>query len=257
MMVAAGVLEDPDVDAIFGLHISQGDQVGQASYRPRGAMASAQSFEIHVQGRQTHGAQPWAGVDPIVVGAHIVTALQTVVSRQQELTRGPAVVTVGTFHAGVRHNIVPDTAEMSGTIRTFDPGMRSSIHEQIERIATSVAESMGAVATVEIDPGLPVTFNDPGLTESMLPTLQAVYGRDNVRLGEPVTGAEDFAFYQEAVPGLFFFIGGRPADVPLEKAIPNHSPLFYVDEGALVLGVEAMSQLAVDYLTQPGAMPGG
>ncbi len=250
MMVREGVLKNPDVDAIFGLHISQGDSVGQMSYRPRGAMASAQRFEIRVQGRQTHGAQPWAGVDPIVVGAHIVTALQTVVSRQIELTRGPAVVTVGTFHAGVRNNIVPDVAEMTGTIRTFDPGMRAQIHERIERIAGSVAEAMGAQATVTIDEGVPVTFNDEQLTESMLPTLRAVYGSGNVRLGDPITGAEDFAVYQEVVPGLFFFIGGRPADVPLERAIPNHSPLFYVDEGALVLGVQALSRLAVDYLAQ-------
>ena len=248
LMIQEGVLENPDVDVVFGLHISQGDEVGGVSYRPRGTMASAQSFQIEVQGRQTHGAQPWAGVDPIIVGAHIVTALQTIVSRQLELTRGPAVVTVGTFQAGVRHNIVPDTAVMTGTIRTFDPDMRRQVHEKIERVATSVAESMGAEAIVEIDAGVPVTFNDDGLTEAMLPTLRDVYGAANVRLGEPVTGAEDFAFYQEVVPGFFFFIGGRPADVPLEQAIPNHSPLFYVDEGALVLGVEVMSRLAADYL---------
>jgi amidohydrolase len=250
MMLREGVLKNPDVDAIFGLHISQGDAVGQASYRPRGAMASAQRFGIRVQGRQTHGAQPWAGVDPIVVGAHIVTALQTIVSRQLEITRAPAVVTVGTFQAGVRNNIVPDTAELGGTIRTFDPAMRDAIHEKIERIAISVAESMGASAEVEIDAGVPVTYNDEALTESMLPSLQAVYGGGNVRLGEPITGAEDFSFYQEQVPGLFFFIGGRPAGVPLEQAIPNHSPLFYIDEGALVPGVAVMSRLAVDYLQQ-------
>jgi len=250
MMVEEGVLKNPDVEAIFGLHISQGDRVGQMSYRPGGAMASAQRFEIKVQGSQTHGAQPWAGVDPIVVGAHIVTALQTIVSRQVELTRGPAVVTVGTFHAGVRNNIVPDTAQMSGTIRTFDAGMRQRIHQDIERVAVSVAQSMGAEATVEIDSGLPVTYNDEALTDTMLPTLRDVYGDGNVRLGDPITGAEDFSFYQEQIPGLFFFIGGRPLDVPLEEAIPNHSPLFYVDEDALVLGVEAMSRLAVDYLSR-------
>jgi amidohydrolase len=250
LMVREGVLKNPDVDAIFGLHISQGDAVGQASYRPRGAMASAQRFEIRVQGRQTHGAQPWAGVDPIVVGAHIVTALQTIVSRQLEITRAPAVVTVGTFHAGVRNNIVPDVAELSGTIRTFDPAMRDAIHAKIERIATSVAESMGATAEVEIDSGVPVTYNDVALTEAMLPALQAVYGSANVRLADPITGAEDFSFYQEQVPGLFFFIGGRPTHVAVEDAIPNHSPLFDVDEGALVPGVQAMSRLAVDYLQQ-------
>ncbi len=250
MMVEQGVLKNPDVDAVFGLHISQGDAVGQMSYRSRGAMASAQRFEIRVQGSQTHGAQPWAGVDPIVVGAHIVTALQTIVSRQLEITRAPAVVTVGTFHSGVRNNIVPDVAELSGTIRSFEPDMQEAIHAKIRQIATSVATAMGATAEVEIDPGVPVTFNDPKLTESMLPTLRDVYGAENVRAGEPITGAEDFSFYQQQVPGLFFFIGGRPNDVPAEEAIPNHSPLFYVDEGALVLGVEAMSRLAADYLRQ-------
>lgn len=252
LMVREGVLKNPDVEAIFGLHISQGDPVGQMSYRPRGAMASAQRFGITVRGRQTHGAQPWAGVDPIVVGAHIVTALQTIVSRQLEITRGPAVVTVGTFHAGVRNNIVPDEAVLGGTIRSFDPDMRAAIHEKVEQIAVSVAEAMGAQATVEIDQGLPVTYNDPDLTEAMLPTLRDVYGAGNVRLGEPITGAEDFSFYQEEVPGLFFFIGGRPKGVPQDQAIPNHSPLFDIDEGALVLGVEAMSRLAVDYLQQSG-----
>jgi amidohydrolase len=252
LMIREGVLENPDVDAVFGLHISQGDAVGQASYRPRGAMASAQRFEIRVQGSQTHGAQPWAGVDPVVAAAHIVTALQTIVSRELEITRAPAVVTVGTFRAGVRHNIVPDVAELSGTIRSFEPDMRLAIHQKIERIAASVAESMGATAEVTIDPGVPVTYNDPELTEAMLPTLQAVYGAGNVRLGQPVTGAEDFSFFQEQVPGFYFFIGARPADVAPERAIPNHSPLFYVDEAALVLGVEVMSRLAVDYLGREG-----
>ncbi len=250
LMVREGVLEHPDVDAIFGLHVSQGDAVGQMSYRPRGAMASAQRFEIRVQGRQTHGAQPWAGVDPIVAGAHIVAALQTVVSREIDLTRGPAVVTVGTFHAGVRNNIIPEEARMTGTVRSFDPEVRQVIAARIRRVATSVAEAMGAQATVKIDAGVPVTYNDPELTAEMLPTLRSVYGKDNVRLGEPITGAEDFSFYQQKIPGLFFFVGVRPADVPQPQAIPNHSPRFYADEGALVLGVEAMSRLAVDYLMQ-------
>jgi len=224
--------------------------VGRASYRSGGAMASAQRFEITVNGRQTHAARPWAGVDPVVVGAHIITALQTIVSRQIDITKAPAVVTVGTFHGGVRNNIVPDSARMEGTIRTFDPQMRLEIHQKIEQIAESVAESMGATAQVEIDPGVPVTYNDPGLSEAMLPTLHKIYGNGGVRFAELITGAEDFAFYQEEVPGFFFFIGGRPPSLPAEQAIPNHSPLFYVDEGALVLGVQAMSQLAVDYLNQ-------
>jgi len=250
LMVEEGVLSDPPVQAIFGLHISQGDAVGEVSYRPRGAMASAQRFEIRVTGRQTHAARPWAGVDPIVAGAQIVTALQTVVSRNVDITRAPAVVTVGTFHGGVRNNIVPDEVTLTGTIRTFDPAMRHEIHQRIRAIATSVAEGLGATAEVEIDPGVPVTFNEPALTEAMVPTLEKVYGQEGVRLADRITGAEDFAFYQEEVPGFFFFIGGRPPDVPVEQAVPNHSPLFTADEGALIYGVEAMSQLALDYLSQ-------
>jgi len=248
MMVREGVLEDPHVDAIFGLHVSQADAVGEVSYRPGGAMASAQRFDITVRGRQTHGAQPWAGVDPIVVGAQIVTALQTIVSRRVDLTRTPAVVTVGTFQAGVRNNIVPDEARLSGTIRTFDPAVRESIHAEVVRIATTVAEAMGATAEVAIEPGVPVTFNDEALTAAMLPTLRSVYGPGNVRLGAPITGAEDFSFYQERVPGLFFFVGARSRDVPAERAIPNHSPQFDIDEDALAPAVEVMSRLAVDFL---------
>ncbi len=250
LMIQQGVLKNPDVDAIFGLHISQSDAVGHASYRTKVALASAQRFQITVNGRQTHAAMPWAGVDPVVVGAHIVTALQTIVSRQVDITHAPAVVTVSTFHGGVRNNIVPDSVRMEGTIRTFDADMRLDIHSKLRRIVESIAESMGATAEVEIDPGVPMTYNDPGLAEAMLPTLHKVYGGDGVRFAELITGAEDFAFYQQEVPGFFFFIGGRPENVPADQAIPNHSPFFYVDEAALVLGVEVMSQLAVDYLNQ-------
>lgn len=248
LMIEEGVLRNPDVEAVFGLHISQSSPVGHVSYRAAGAMAGAERFEIEVRGRQTHAARPWGGVDPVVVGAHIVTALQSIVSRQVDITAAPAVVTVGTFHAGVRHNIIPDVAEMSGTIRTFDPDMRLDIHRRIRTVAESVAASMGATAEVVIEPGVPVTYNDPDLTEAMLPTLERVYGRDRVHHAPLITGAEDFAFYQQQVPGLFFFVGGRPDDVPADRAIPNHSPLFDADEGALTLGVRAMSQLAVDYL---------
>ncbi|MEM6707182.1 MAG: amidohydrolase [Pseudomonadota bacterium] len=257
MMVRSGVLENPDVDAIFGLHISQGEVAGRVAYRPRGAMASAQRFDIEIVGRQTHGAQPWGGVDPIVVGAQIVSALQTIVSRQVDITQAPAVVSVGSFQAGVRNNIIPDKALLSGTIRTFDPRVKKAIHAKLERIAESTAESMGATARVTIDAGVGVTFNDPGLTMQMAPTLERVYGREQVAESPLVTGAEDFAFFQEQVPGLFFFIGGRPPSVPPEQAIPNHSPLFYVDEAALKPGVRAMANLALDYLvdTAPPAPP--
>ena len=248
MMIEEGVLRDPTPGAVFGLHIGQHGLAGTANYRSRGFMASAQRFDIEVEGVQTHGARPWAGIDPVVVASEIVGSLQTIVSRQIDITSSPAVVTVGSFNAGVRNNIVPERASLSGTIRTFDPDIRSQIHEKIHRIAKNVGEAHGANVTVEIDPGVPVTFNDPGLTTQMVPTLRRVYGEDNVYVSARVTGAEDFSFYQEKVPGFFFFIGGRPEEVPPNKAIPNHSPFFYVDEAALLPGVKVMSLLALDYL---------
>ena len=248
LMIDQGVLSNPEVEAIFGLHVGQQGLAGSASYRDRGFMASAQRFDIEVKGVQTHGARPWAGVDPIVVASQIVTALQTIVSRQIDISQSPAVVTVGSVRAGVRNNIVPETATMSGTIRTFDPDMRKQIHTKIRRIAEHVAASQGATVTVEIDPGVPVTFNDPRLTARMVPTLKRIYGRDRVYISGRVTGAEDFAFYQEQIPGFFFFIGVRPQDIAPADAIPNHSPYFDADEAALVPGVRAMSHLAMDYL---------
>ena len=250
LMIAQGVLQNPAPSAIFGLHIGQHGVAGTANYRPNGFMASAQRFDIEITGKQTHGARPWAGVDPIVVAAQIVNALQTIVSRQIDIVSAPAVVTVGSIRSGVRNNIIPETASLSGTIRTFDPDVRLAIHEKIYRIATNVGDAQGAQVTVDIDPGVPVTFNDADLTEAMVPTLRRVYGAENVFLSRRITGAEDFSFYQEKIPGFFFFIGGRPVEIPPENAIPNHSPYFYVDEAALLPGVKAMSHLAVDYLEQ-------
>ena len=201
-----------------------------------------------VTGSQTHAAQPWKGVDPIVIGSQIVLGLQTIASRQIDTTLAPAIISIGTFHAGVRNNIIPDDVHMMGTIRTFDPGMKKQIHERIERTATNIAQSAGATAEVTIYEGVPVTFNDPTLTNQMTPTLERVYGKDYIQEAPRVTGAEDFSFFQEEVPGFFFFIGGRPRDVPREESIVNHSPKFYVDEAALLPGVRAMTSLAVDYL---------
>jgi amidohydrolase len=230
MMIDEGVLRNPDVDAIFGLHISP------------------ERFDITVTGTQTHAAQPWNGVDPIVLSSQIVLGLQTIVSRQINTTTAPAVISVGMFRGGVRNNIIPDETTLTGTIRTFDPDMREDIHRRIQRTAQSIAESGGATAEVTIHPGVPVTYNDDELTRQFAPSLERVYGGDNVLEAPMVTGAEDFSFFQEEVPGFFFFIGGRPADIPASEAIPNHSPLFFVDEGALLPGVKAMSTLAVDYL---------
>ena len=251
MMIEEGVLANPSVDAIFGLHISQGSATGEVALRRRGTMASAQRFDVEIKGRQTHAARPWAGVDPIAIGAQIVTALQTIVSRNVDITSTPAVVTVGTFHAGIRNNIVPDTASLSGTIRTFDPAVRADIHKRITALVEKIATAMGGSAAVVIDPGVPVTFNDEALFDASLPTLQRVYGADKVSASPLITGAEDFSFFQEQVPGFFFFIGARPPAVPLSEAIPNHSPLFYVDEAALLPGVKAMASLALDYLRKP------
>ena len=248
VMVQEGVLENPDVDAIFALHVFQAGTVGTASYRSGGAMASAQSYEIEIVGRQTHGARPWEGVDPIVAGAQIVTALQTIVSRQVDVTVSPAVVTVGTFESGMRYNIVPDRAKLSGTIRTYDVQTREMIHRQVREIATSVGGALGAEVNVTIHRGVPVTYNDPALTAAMAPTLERVYGKENVTTGPRQTGAEDFAFFQEQVPGFYFAIGVRPPDVAPEESIPNHSPFFYADEAALVPGVRAMANVAYDYL---------
>jgi amidohydrolase len=248
LMLKEGVFDDPRPDVVFGLHVFAQLRSGVLGYRSGPFMAAADRFEIVVQGRQTHGSKPWSGIDPIVVGSEIVTALQTVVSRTLDVTREPAVVTVGQFDAGVRNNIIPDQVNMTGTVRTFDPDMRTQIHERMERTIMRIAESAGATATFEISEGVPVTFNDPMLTEQMRSTLEDVFGSDNVQPAPMVTGAEDFSFYQEKVPGFFFFLGGRPANVPRAQAIPNHSPFFTVDESALVLGVKSMSRLALDYL---------
>jgi amidohydrolase len=235
------------VDAIFGLHVFP-YPVGTVVYRPGPLMASADEFVIRIQGRQTHGAIPWGGVDPIVVGSQIVLALQTIVSRNVNITEAPAVVTIGRFTAGNRANIVPESAELEGTVRAFDEQVRTAIHERIRTIATNIAESAGASATVEFGLGYPVTRNDPALTERMLPTLRRVAGESSVVLG-PLTGtAEDFAFFQQKVPGLYFFLGVTPRDQDPTRAAMNHSPLFFADESALPIGVRLMSNLALDYL---------
>jgi len=250
MMVRAGVLKNPDVDAIFGLHVMQLDQTGQVSMRPLGAMASSQRFEIVVKGRQTHGATPWSGIDPIVIASQIVVGLQTIVSRRVDISSSPAVVTVGTFHSGTRNNIIPDDAKLAGTIRTFDPAVSEAVRDEMRQIATGIAQSQGAEATLSFSEGNPATINDPALLEQMRPTLVRIYGDANVRVSRPLMLAEDFAFYQQQVPGLFFFVGVRPPAVAADAAIPNHSPRFFADENALKDAVRAMASLAADFLRQ-------
>jgi len=246
-MIKANVMQNPKVDAVFGLHVFP-FPAGTIVYRSGPLMASADSFVIKVKGRQTHGAVPWGGVDPIVTGSQIVLALQTIVSRTVNITEAPAVVTVGRFTGGNRSNIVPEDIELEGTVRAFDENVRKSIHDRIRAIATNIAEGAGATATVEFGLGYPVTRNDPALTERMVPTLRRAAGADNVRVG-PLTGtAEDFSYFQQEAPGLFFFLGVTPRDQDYTKAAQNHSPLFYADESALPVGVKVMTNLALDYL---------
>lgn len=250
-MVQAGVLDNPRVDAIFGVHVYANLPTGRIAWISGPMMAASDSYEIIVKGRQTHGATPWAGVDPVVVGSQIVLALQTIVSRQVDITAQPAIVTVGQFEAGVRSNIIPDAARLVGTIRTFDSAMQGDIHQRVRRTATQIAASAGATAEVRIDRGYPVTVNDPKLTSQMLPTLRRVLGANLVE-GSKITGAEDFSYFQQRVPGLFLLLGITPsADVG--KAPQNHSPKFFVDEAALITGVRTLAHLAVDFLGSTGA----
>jgi amidohydrolase len=246
-MIKEGVLENPKVDAIFGLHVFP-YEVGTMYYRPGPIMASSDRFEIVVRGRQTHGALPWNGVDPVVAASQIVLGLQTITSRQVDLIESPAVITVGRMSAGVRYNIVPDSTILEGTIRTFNEAMRSTIHERIKRTAESIAASAGATATARIFPYVPVTVNDPALTERMAATIRRVAGVDKVGIAKQTTTAEDFALYEQKVPGLFFFLGIAPRGSDPAKVAPNHSPRFFVDEGALVPGIRAIASLAVDFL---------
>ena len=246
-MIKENVLENPKVDAIFGLHVFP-FPAGSISYRPGPLMASADNFTIRVKGRQTHGAIPWGGVDPIVIGAQIVTALQTIISRTVNITEAPAVVTVGRFTGGNRSNIVPEEVELEGTVRSFDENVRKDIHARIRNLATNIAEASGATATVEFGLGYPVTRNDPALTERMAATLRRVAGESNVRLASLTGTAEDFSFFQQKVPGMFIFLGVTPRDQDYTRAPQNHSPLFFADESALPVGVRVMTNLALDYL---------
>jgi amidohydrolase len=253
LMVREGALENPKVDAIFGLHVTSRFPVGEIAYRPGGMMAAVDSFKVVVHGKQTHGAYPWLGVDPIVVASQIVLGLQTIPSRQLDSTMAPSIVTVGAIHGGVRNNIIPDQVEMIGTIRSLDAKMRDDIHMRIRRTVENIATSAGATANVDIETGYPITYNDPALTEQIVPTLRRAAGADNARLVNAVLGAEDFSFFQQKVPGVFFWLGTRPKDQTPEQAASNHSPLFYVDESGLGLGVRALAHVALDYLGAQGA----
>ncbi|WP_221029800.1 amidohydrolase [Actomonas aquatica] len=250
-MIQEGVLEDPKVDAIFGLHVWSSMPSGVIGFRPGAVMASSDFLRITVRGRQTHAAAPWAGVDPITVAAQITLGLQTIASRQVNILHTPSVVSIGTIHGGDRNNIIPDEVEMTGTIRTYDPAVRAEYHARVTRTAERIAEAAGATAEVYIgaDTGYAATINDTGLAEEMTDVIARVAGgAERVKRDVRSTGSEDFSFFQQAVPGVFFFLGVTAEGQDPATAAPNHSPRFLVDDAALETGVRAMAQLAAEYL---------
>ena len=249
LMIKEGVLKSPDVDAIFGLHINSETPVGTIRYKPEGTMAAVERFVITVKGKQTHGSQPWSGTDPILISAKIIDGLQTIISRDSKLIDAAAVITVGKITSGVRFNIIPESAEMIGTVRTLEPKMRKKILTRMKEMVPKLAEAYGGEATIELQNNTAVTFNDVALTNQMLPSLQKVAGEDHVELVKATTGGEDFSYFQEEVPGLYFFLGGQPLDS--KEPAPHHTPDFFIDESGLLLGVKAMTQLALDYLDPP------
>ena len=250
LMVKEGVLKNPDVEAIFGLHISADTPVGTIEVRPEGILAAVNSFRIDIKGVQAHGSAPWTGTDPIVTAAQMINNFQTIVSRNSNLTVAPAVVTVGAIHGGVRSNIIPEDLYMLGTIRTLDRDMRTLVLDRVREVATKTAESNGAEVEVFIDEGYPVTYNESSLYEKMLPTLKRAAGEDKVEIIRPITGAEDFSFFQEQVLGLFFFVGGCPEGTDPTTVAGHHTPDFYVDDSGMKLGMKAMMGLTLDYLSK-------
>jgi len=251
-MVKEGVLENPKVDVIFGQHIISYIPTGTLVYRPGGEMAAVNGFHIVVNGKSSHGALPWMGIDPIVISAQIINNLQTIVSRNVNITENPAVVTIGAIKGGNRGNIIPDSVEMDGTLRSFTDADKKLLWDKVNEIATKTAEMQGATAKVTLGNDYPVTFNDPALAAKMLPTLQKTAGAANVSLGPPVTGAEDFSFYQQKVPGMFFFLGGMPKGGDPKTTPANHSQDFYIEESGFALGVKAMCNLTLDYMAMNG-----
>lgn len=247
LMIKEGVLDNPKVDVVFGLHINSATEVGKIKYRSGGAMAASDWFTIKVKGKGSHGSQPWAGVDPIVVSAQIIGGLQTIISRQTELTKDAAVISVCVIKAGIRPNIIPEEAEMTGTIRTLDTAMQNDIHERIRRTVTKIAESAGASAEVTIDRKTLITYNDPALVKKMLPSLSRTAGEENISWMDAMTGSEDFSFFGAKVPSFFFFLGGMKKGQAPHTAFPHHTPDFYIDESGFTLGVKAFCNLVFDY----------
>ncbi|GAA3640504.1 amidohydrolase [Flavivirga jejuensis] len=246
LMIKEGVLENPKVDAIFGLHIRSNYEVGTIYYKKGGIMASVERFVINVKGKQTHGGRPWQGVDPILISAKIIDGLQTIISRESKLVDEAAVITVGKITAGTRFNIIPETAELIGTVRTLDPAMKSHIERRMTEMTSAIAKAYGGTATIEFQNNTAITYNDFDLVDKMLPSLQKVAGVKNVRLRKATTGGEDFSYYQELIPGFFFFLGGMtPGNT---KAFPHHTPDFKIDDSGMLLGVKTLTQITFDFL---------
>ena len=249
LMVKEGVLENPKADVIFGLHISSQTELGKITYRSGGLMASVNDMKIVVKGRQAHGAAPWTSIDPIVVSAQIINNLQTIVSRNLDVTQNAGVVTIGSIHGGVRSNIIPEQVEMWGTLRALSAQDEQLLISRVRQIAEKTAEAHGATVEVEIpySSHYPVTFNNVDLTQRMVPSLKKAAGDENVLVIAPHTGAEDFSFFQEKIPGLFFFVGARPPEISAADAPSHHTPDFMIDERGMITGVKAMLQLTLDY----------
>ncbi|MEI9808202.1 MAG: amidohydrolase [Bacteroidota bacterium] len=248
LMVKEGVMDNPKVDVIFGLHIESNIEVGQIQYKPGAFMASSDWFHIVVKGKGSHGSQPWLGVDPIAISAQIIEGLQTIVSRQSELTKAPVVITVGKISGGVRNNIIPDECVMDGTIRTLDSKMQQDVHARIKHTVTTIAEAGGATAEVGIDTKTLVTYNTPELVKQMIPSLQSAAGINNVTEREWVTGAEDFSYYGTKAPSFFFYLGGMPKGNDPKKAPPHHTAGFFVDDAGMKTGIKAFCHLVIDYM---------
>ncbi|CAN0335929.1 unnamed protein product, partial [Scytosiphon promiscuus] len=246
LMVKEGVLKNPDVDAIFGLHINSSTPVGVIRYKSEGLMAAVQRFVIKVEGKQTHGSQPWKGIDPILISAKIIDGLQTIISREVDLTNEAAVISVGKITSGVRFNIIPESAEMIGTIRTLDYDMQKQITERMKEMVPDIAKTYGGTATIEIKSNTDITFNKPELVTQMLPTLNRVAGKENVQIQKAVTGGEDFSYFQNEVPGFFFFLGGMtPGNT---ASFPHHTHDFSIDENGMIIGVKALTEMSLDFL---------
>jgi len=246
LMIKEGVLKNPDVDAIFGLHISSETPVGIINYKPGGTMAAVEQFTVNVMGKQTHGSRPWGGVDPIYISAKIIDGFQSIISRESDLTNEAAVITIGKITGGVRFNIIPESVEMVGTVRTLDPKMRDFIIKRMNEVASGIAKTYRGEATIKWQSNTVITYNDLVLTQQMLPSLEAAAGKKNVKLVKATTGGEDFSYFQEEIPGLYFFLGGMtPGN---KEPYPHHTPDFMIDDSSMLLGVKTFCQLTLDYL---------